>query len=143
MLKRRSKKEKEKDADRETMRRAWVRFHKEQLETALDGMHGDIMRGLMKQLEDLRSARALVALIAARDWSRVDADTRAVALHEINKAITKVCERINPKEPISDALPGEPPNAFRMIKEMINKFSAASGEAQPEAHRVESETVDE
>jgi hypothetical protein len=48
------------------------------------------MKRLMAQLEDLRSARALVDFIAAQDWESVDADTRAIALFEINKAICAV-----------------------------------------------------
>src|SRR5262249_52852100 len=65
MIRRRTKKEEEKElADREQLRRAWVRWHKEQLETALDGMDGDIMRRLMDELKDLRSARTLVDFIA-------------------------------------------------------------------------------
>src|SRR5262249_32956329 len=92
MVRRRSKKEEENElAVREQLRRAWLRWHAEQLEQALAGIHGDVMRRLMAQLEDLRSARALVDLIAGQDWAAVGADTRAVALHEINKAITNAC----------------------------------------------------
>jgi len=60
----------------------------EQLEQALTGTHSDVMKRLMAQLEDLRSARALVDFIAAQDWESVDADARAIALFEINRAIT-------------------------------------------------------
>ena len=56
------------------------------------------------------------------------ADTRAILLHEINATITTVRERSNPKEPISDPLPGEPPSAFRMIREIITKVSPPSRE---------------
>jgi hypothetical protein len=120
----RPKTEKEKElADREKLLRAWRKWHREQLEQALDGLHGDVMRGLMAQLKDLRSARALVDFISACDWSRIDANTRMVALHEINEAITKVRERMNPKEPINDALPGQPLTAFQMIREIITKVS--------------------
>jgi hypothetical protein len=37
---------------------------------------------------------------------------------------------MNEKEPISDPLPGGPPNAFRMIRETI-KFPATSRKANP------------
>src|SRR6516164_739587 len=129
MAPRKSEKEKEL-ADRERLTRMSRRYHAEQLEQALAGIHSDVMKRLMAQLEDLRSARALVDCIAAQDWSRVDADTRAVALHEINVAITAVRERMNPKEPISDALPGEPPNALRMIKEISTKFPPRGSRAR-------------
>lgn len=133
MVRRRSKKEEENElAVREQLRRAWLRWHAEQLEQALAGIHGDVMRRLMAQLEDLRSARALVDLIAGQDWAAVGADTRAVALHEINKAITKVRVRMNPKEPINDAFSGQPLTAFQMIREIITKFPATAGEPSPE-----------
>jgi hypothetical protein len=130
---RRSKAQEEKEtSDRERLLRAWKKFHREQLEQALDGMSGDIMRGLMAQLKDLRSARELVDFIAARDWSRVDANTRMVALHEINVAITKLRECLNPEEPINDALPGKPLNAFQLIKQIISPVSRVSGGANSE-----------
>jgi hypothetical protein len=89
------------------------------------------MRRLMAQPEDLRSARELVAFITAQDWGVVDANTRLIALHETNAAITRLRERMNEKEPISDPLPGEPPNAFRMIRETIDKFPATNRKANP------------
>ena len=42
-------------------------------------------------------------------------------------------ERMNPKEPINDALPGQPLTAFPMIHEIINKFPATSVKANREA----------
>jgi hypothetical protein len=112
--------------------RDWRRWHREQLEEALAGVYGDVIRRLMAQLEDLRSARALVDFIAAQDWAAVDANTRLIALHEINEAITKARELTNPKEPINDPLPGEPPNAFRMIREIVTKVSPPSRGDQPQ-----------
>src|SRR5262245_12959325 len=121
MARRWSKKEEEKElADRERLLHAWHRWHAEQLETALDGIHGDIMRGLMTQLKDLRSARALVEFIDSRDWSRVDVNTRMVALHEINNAITRLREHMNPKEPIGDPLPDQPESAFQIVKRILS-----------------------
>jgi hypothetical protein len=79
-----------------------------------------------------RSARALVDFVAAQNWAAVDSDTRAIALHEINKAITKVRERMNEKEPICDPLPGERMNAFQTIRAIATKFPANSGKANPE-----------
>jgi hypothetical protein len=104
------------------------------LEQALDGMHGDIMRSLMAQLKDLRSARELVEFIGARDWSHIDADTRIVALHEINRAITKLRERMK-LTPIDDALPGQPLRAFQLVRAIIDpkSFPQSAGEARPKS----------
>src|SRR5262249_10294031 len=107
--------------DNARLLRWWKAWHREQLEQALDGMHGDIMRGLMAQLKDLHSARALVDFISARDWSRVDANTRMIALHESNRGIAALRSKSG-LEPISDPLPGERDNAYRIIKNLFNSF---------------------
>ena len=132
-MRRKSEKDK-KLADDARLLRAWRRWHVEQLEEALADVHADVMSRLMAQLEELRSARELVDFISAQDWESVDADTRAIALFEINRAVTKMRERMNPKEPINDALWGQSPTAFQLIKQIINPVSRASGrEANPEA----------
>jgi len=99
--------------------RAWQAWHAEQLREALAGIYADVMRRLMTQLADLRSARELVAFIEAQNWSAVDANTRLVALHEINAAISRLRERAG-QDPIDDALPGEPLRAFQLIREIID-----------------------
>jgi hypothetical protein len=83
----------------------------------------------MAQLKDLRSARELVASVEAVDWATVDADTRAVALFEINRAITKLRERSG-QGSIDDAPPGEPLRAFQAIRKIITSFPPPAGEAQ-------------
>ena len=121
MAPRKSENEKEL-ADRERLTRMWRRYHAEQLEQALAGIHSDVMKRLVAQLEDLRSARALVDFIATQDWESVDADTRAIALFEINRTIPALRER-QKLPPINDALPGEPLTAFQIIREIITKVS--------------------
>jgi hypothetical protein len=107
--------------------RVWRAWHAEQLEEALVGLHHDVMQRLMTQLKDLRMARELVGAIEAMDWSAIDAHTRLVALHEINAAIMRLRERLG-QEPIDDALPGEPPRAYQLIKQIIAEFPAPAGE---------------
>jgi hypothetical protein len=106
---------------------AWKKFHADELATALVGLHRDVMGRLMAQLKDLRTARELVIAMAAMDWSTVDANTRLIALHEINVAICKLRERLG-QEPIDDALWGEPLRAFQLIRKIITKFPAPAGE---------------
>jgi hypothetical protein len=107
--------------------RAWRKWHREQLEAALAGVHGAVLERLMRELKDLQSARTLVDFISAQDWSVVDADTRLIALHQINKAITKLRER-NSLDPISDPLPGQPESAFRIIRKLMTSFPPQAGE---------------
>ena len=54
--------------------------------------------------------------------------TRAVVLHETSTAITKLRESQN-LAPLDDPIPGAPPNAFQMIRAILNEFSAPAGKA--------------
>jgi hypothetical protein len=124
-MKRRTAKEQEL-ADDAYLLRAWKRWHREQLKAALAGVHGAVLERLMMHLKDLRSARELVNFIATEDWSAVDAATRLI-LHEVNTAITKLREKSG-MEPIDDPLPGQPDNAYRIIKALFESFPSQAGE---------------
>jgi|SRR5215471_3701768 len=112
--------------------RAWRKWHHDEPAEALVGLHRDVMQRLITELKSLRSARELVAFIEAQDWSAVDYGTRFTALHEINKAITKLRERAG-QDPINDGLPGEPLRAFQLIRNIINQFPVTCGEKRAEA----------
>jgi hypothetical protein len=117
-MKRRTAKEKEL-ADNARLLRAWKRWHREQLEEALIGLHSDVLVQLMIQLKHLREARGLLNFIEAQDWASIDAETRLIALHEINVAVMRLRER-NGMEPIDDPLPGQAENLFRRIKQTLS-----------------------
>jgi hypothetical protein len=140
-MRRRSKTEEDK-ALRENayLLRRWNKFHAEQLEETLAGVHADVMNRLMAQLKELRSARELVAAVEAEDWSAVDANTRLIALHQINVAITKLRERADEETPISDPLPGQPLNAFLLAKQIITD-SRIHGIAEPGSGASSGQTV--
>ena len=124
-MKRRDKREEQKQlAENSYLLRAWKRWHREQLEEALIGVHGDVLVQLMIQLKNLREARGLLNFIEAQNWASIDAETRLVALHEISIAITRLRER-NGLAPIDDPLPGQPENLFRRIKQTL--FAALPG----------------
>jgi hypothetical protein len=114
-------------ADRAYLARAWRNWHRDLLAEALAGVHHDVLERLLAQLKDLHSARALVALISDIDWSVVDRDTRAIALHEISQMIMQVREKSG-LPPIDGPLPGQPDNAFRIIKAMFENFPPSAGE---------------
>jgi hypothetical protein len=116
-------------ADDARLLRTWRQWHREQLEAALAGVHRDVIERLMLQLKHLHEARELLRFIEAQDWAAIDAETRLIALHEINTAICKLRERSG-LMPIDDALPGERPNVFVLIKEAL--FPRERG-AQPGA----------
>jgi len=131
---RRGRSQEQKLADDARLMRAWQAWYAEQLQ---GGARGHLRRrhaavdGAARGSAFRTRACRLHRGAQARDWSVIDADTRAIALDEINRAIANVRERVNEKEPISDPLPDEPPNAFRMIREIIDKFPATSRKANP------------
>src|SRR5215468_4087226 len=108
--------------------RVWRAWHRERLEKALNGVHRDVFARLMRQLKELRSVRQLVNFISAQDWGAVDADTRAIALHQINVAITALRES-NGLLPFDDALPGARPNTFEIVRKIITGFPQHCAEA--------------
>lgn len=132
-MKHRNAQQQKKLADDARLLRAWHKWHADQLVEALTGLHRDVMARLMAHLKQLRSARELVEFIDAQDWTAVDAETRLIALHEIDQAIVRLRERAD-LPPIDDALPGEPLRAFQLIKKVMNQFPAASGEATPDGY---------
>jgi len=105
------------------------RYHAEQLEQAFAEIHSDVMKRLMAQLEDLRSARALVDFIAAQDWEFVEADTRAIALFEINRAVTALRER-QKLPPINDAPRRTADRSPNHPRDDHQSFPATAGESQ-------------
>src|SRR5262245_11360498 len=111
-------------ADDAYLLRAWKKHHAEELGEALASVHRDVMARLLARLASLSSARALVEFVESIDWGAIDADTRAIALHEISTAITKLRESQN-LLPFDDPIPDAAPlNAFLRIRERINQFPA-------------------
>jgi len=114
-VRRKSEKDK-KLADDARLLRAWRKWHGEQLEKALASMLGAVLARLMEELKDLRSARELVDFLAAQDWSAVDANTRFTKLRQ-HENLTS----------IDDPLPGQPENAFRIVKRIFESFPSHAG----------------
>ena len=130
-----SRDQQKKLADDARLLRAWKKWHREQLEEALVGVHGDVLVQLMIQLKNLREARELLRFIEAQDWTAIEAETRHIALHEVNVAVMRLRQR-NGMAAIDDPLPGQPgqpDNVFRRIKQML--FVAPPG-AHPGLNRM-------
>jgi hypothetical protein len=107
-------------ADNSHLLRAWHRRYREQLDEALAGPHGALVGWLLDQLRELtlRDGAKLVAFIRAQDWSRVDANTKFVCLHEFNNGTTKLRVQAG-MPPFDDGLPPERATVFLIIKPMI------------------------
>jgi hypothetical protein len=86
------------DAMREQMTnnvlRQWNKYHADQLELALDGDDGNIVRRIMAIVRDLTPQKmpALLHLMDEADWRLVDANTKFTLLHELNSAIISLRE---------------------------------------------------
>ena len=128
-MNRRNKAERNKELeDNHRLMRAWKRWHREKLDEALAGPHAVIATQVVEFLKTMTpaSANALLQLMRSHSWEHVDPSVRLVLLHETNDAITRLREK-NGMAPIDDALPGERPTAFQLIRTIMN--SRDCGEA--------------
>jgi hypothetical protein len=110
----------EKLAEVQKLSRAYKQRHREQLDAALAGPHGDQISELMTLLDrlELSSAAALLNFVRRCDWSSVSYDTRLTVLHQINETITGMRER-HGLPPFDDPLPGQPENVFRIVRAIL------------------------
>jgi hypothetical protein len=105
-------------AERDCMFQAWKHWRREQLDAALAGPHGGTLQALIAFLTTMKSSSALIEHVRAGNWQTTDADTRFLALHLINAAIIQLREQQG-LVPFDDPLPGAPPAAFLVIRELL------------------------
>jgi hypothetical protein len=119
----------QKIADDAYLLRDWRRWHREQLDEALVGPHGNMLQSLMVLLKNLnlQSGKELISFIRAQDWHVVDAQTKLVILHTINTAITKL-RTGNSMSPFDDGLPGGRSNVFQAIRLIVVPVEAKPAE---------------
>jgi hypothetical protein len=120
MQRRRRTDEEKKLADAAKLLRSWKKFHAEEKAAALAGPHGAALAELFRMADNLNCVHPtqLVGFVRAVDWAPIPYDMRVAVLHELNAAITKFRERRG-LAPIDDNLPGEPDNAFRVIRQIV------------------------
>jgi len=109
-------------SDNGALLRQWKKWHRELLEQALAGPHGDVVKEIvdfMGNRLELGSAPALLKLIRAYDWNAIDINVLLELLHWINLAVAKLRER-NGLPPFDDALPGERLTLFQIAKELLS-----------------------
>lgn len=137
MKRRRSEKEQKKLADDARLLCWWKAWHQEQRDAVLAGPHATTLAELFRafaKIECVQPAQ-LVGFIGAIDWSTIDYQTRLTVLHELNTTITEFREKQG-LDPISDPLPGEPNNAYRIIKNLFNSFPQPRERPMPGRSRV-------
>ena len=128
-MRRNSKQERDKEfRDNARSLRAWKKFHREERDAVLAGPHAATLAELFRAFANIECVKPaqLIGFIGAIDWGSIDYETRLTVLHEVNNAITKFREKQG-LEPIDDALPGEPPRAFEIIRRIITSFPRARG----------------
>ena len=99
---------------------AWRRWHQKQTEELLAGPHGEAAYELVEFLAAMTLDRAadLIALVERGPWRSADPDTRYQVLRLVDHDIARLRERAG-LAPYDDALPGEPPTAFQIIREAL------------------------
>jgi hypothetical protein len=107
--------------ERDHLLRRWLHWRGERLAQLLAGPQGDAVRDLVGFLDGMtfEQAPALVEFIATSQLRIADADTRFEILHLIDRAIASLREKQG-LPPFDDALPGEAPTAFQIIRGLLS-----------------------
>jgi hypothetical protein len=118
--KRRDKAKEKELRERDDLFRLWQQLRHKRIEALLAGRYGAKAQALIAFLETmtLDEGPRLIERVRAGNWQHADPDTRFEILSLINTAITTLRERAG-LPPFDDALPGEEPTAFLIIREMF------------------------
>jgi hypothetical protein len=110
----------ERARERATLERAWHAGQRKCAQEFLAGPHGDAARALCRLLDNLTlaDADALITAVGAGPWCETDADTRFQVLRLVDAGIVALRGK-HGLPPFDDALPGEPPTAFEIIREHL------------------------
>jgi hypothetical protein len=108
------------EIEREDLRRAYVQWRRERREALFAGPYGAAAQELDAFLKSMTLADAakLIELVRRGPWRSTEAETRLEVVALVNAAITRLRER-NGLEPFDDGLPGEPPTAFQIVRELL------------------------
>jgi hypothetical protein len=106
--------------ERDELFRLWKKQQQKRRDELLKGAYGAEATRLADLLErmTIHDTTALLELVEQGPWRNVDADTRYQVLGMIDRAIIYVreCEGL---APFDDALPGEEPTVFEIIRERL------------------------
>jgi hypothetical protein len=106
--------------ERTRLLRAWRAWRRERVEELVSGPHGaaaQALRGFLAKMK-LGDAAALITAVQAGPWREADPDVRFEVLAMVDRAIVALRERHH-LPPFDDALPGEAPTAFEIVREIL------------------------
>lgn len=99
----------------------WSAWHRERQQALFDGPFGEDAKKIKSFLRGMepRSASALVELVRNGEWGkRAGPEIRHEILVMIGRGIIRARERQG-LQPFDDSVPGEPPTAYEIIREML------------------------
>jgi hypothetical protein len=104
--------------DKNTQLKLWRAHHRAEINAVINGPYRDNWRELVKTVRDMtfENPGAIVGYVQHAQWLHdADLQTRRVVLSMIARAIMQLRE-INGYPPFDDALPGEEPTVFEIIR---------------------------
>ena len=106
--------------ERDDLFRLYKKERRERLNALLAGPRGSAAQELVTFLKTitLTDEPRLIEAVRAGGWEHADANTRFEILALIDAAIIALRERAG-LPPISDPLPGQPPSAFLILRELL------------------------
>jgi hypothetical protein len=110
-------------ADNAWLTRAWRRWRRERVEQLLGGPYAAPAQALLKFFKTMIGPSALIDFVKAGPWENADEDVRFEILALIDAVIVKRRERIG-LAPFDDALPGQAPNVFLILREQLAPSSS-------------------
>jgi hypothetical protein len=98
--------------------RQWKRWRRERLETLLAGPYAEPAQALLTFCKTMTGPSALVDFIRSGPWNDASPDVRFEILALVDAVIIQRRERMGLVS-FDDALPGEPDNVFRVLRELL------------------------
>jgi hypothetical protein len=120
--------------DRERLLRQYRGWFREQVKAARQGPYGERLERLRRFLHTMTidDGDRLIELVDDDHWRDADADTRFLILRMVDNAIVLLREKRG-LPPFDDALEGEPPTAFQIIKQCLFPADEAAPAGNPPA----------
>jgi hypothetical protein len=97
---------------------AWRGWRRQGIDALLAGPYGSEAHDLIEFLRTLTFESGPELVKRCGPWVAADPDTRFLVVSLINTAIAALREKHN-LAPFDDALPGEPPTVFQIIRECL------------------------